>query len=410
MVLSPIAPTVSATKASALKSTNIHESPQSATARRLSEILSDAAMSAPESTSKRSSVNITEAYNISADLSTANSRRSSAASAKSALSTSKKSQLVEASADESDVVDTSAAQSSVMDDESTVSQSTSRRTSTASTLPQQSQHSSVLSLDTTVPEEEQEEEPSQEIDKSASAATSYVYEDQDDIPMDNDVDYDDLAHYPVEDQSDEEPDDAKAHTNARENSSTKSVSSASKKASSKLAQRSPTPRYSTASTTSGSAQNPAKRAPSANALTPISQRPFDLSTPKSNEFRGGRRFSDSAFPELTDDSAGEEEEDADTDDDILKNRRGQKKGSKASKKGGKKAVDDSAADVSMDEGVTDVSTSFIDNSFLHTIASANKKYAHGRQVLEEKKKKTAPVNPYLLHFLAFCSDFYVFRS
>lgn len=369
-------------------------------------------MSAPESTSKRSSVNINEAYNISADLSTANSRRSSAASAKSTLSTSKKSQLGEASADESDVVDTSAAQSSVMDDESTVSQSTSRRTSTASTLPQQSQHSSVLSLDTTVPEEEQEEEPSQEeIDKSASAATSYVYEDQDDIPMDNDVDYDDSAHYPVEDQSDEEPEDAKAHTNARENSSTKSVSSASKKGSSKLAQRSPTPRYSiAASTTPGSAQKPAKRAPSANALTPISQRPFDLSTPKSNEFRGGRRFSDSAFPVLTDDSAGEEEDDADTDDDILKSRRGQKKGSKASKKGGKKAVDDSAADVSMDEGVTDVSTSFIDNSFLHTIASANKKYAHGRQVLEEKKKKTAPVCPYILHFFAFCSDSYVFRS
>lgn len=116
--------------------------------------------------------------------------------------------------------------------------------------------------------------------------------------------------------------------------------------------------------------------------TPASS--FALSTPGTGDFIRGRRLSDTSY-HMDSMSEDNSESDSSATTPMVPDRdRGKLAKGKAAKKGGRSS-EHAAED---EEGVTEneVSTSFVDQSFLNTISSANKKYV-GKKLLEENKRK-----------------------
>eukprot|EP01039_Chlorochromonas_danica_P007461 gene7461-8248_t len=124
-----------------------------------------------------------------------------------------------------------------------------------------------------------------------------------------------------------------------------------------------------------------RRTPEVSAVrTPQSRRAsLVLPTPGSNDFIRGHRVSDASFHL---DSEEEAEAAQPSDEDVDESTPSPTKGRKG--KGTKQQLDDDD-----EEGVTEgeVSKSFIDESYLETISSANKKYA-GKKLLEQTKALT----------------------
>lgn len=114
------------------------------------------------------------------------------------------------------------------------------------------------------------------------------------------------------------------------------------------------------------------------STTPGSVHTLAISTPGSNEFPRGRRIPDESF-HINDSSLLENEDDdeIETDKEELET---------TALNTDKKSKNKKAHTVSEeDEKPLDLTTTFVDDSFLFTINSANKKYA-GKKILEETKK------------------------
>mmetsp|Transcript_23386 Transcript_23386/g.38962 ORF Transcript_23386/g.38962 Transcript_23386/m.38962 type:complete len:829 (+) Transcript_23386:30-2516(+) len=102
--------------------------------------------------------------------------------------------------------------------------------------------------------------------------------------------------------------------------------------------------------------------------TSTGQRSY-ISTPGSSDFQRGRQLADDTFVGA---DAGEEED----DDDLVNTDREDDPDASARKN----RSDTSMANTTLDE------SSFVDNSLLYQISSANKKYVDGRKELQDKKK------------------------
>lgn len=110
-----------------------------------------------------------------------------------------------------------------------------------------------------------------------------------------------------------------------------------------------------------------------------SEKSFSMSTPGSEEFTRGHRVEDQTFIATDEDN-----------DDEIDTKNASKEQKEKGKKGKKASTNQNDSSASMLETTTeDVSTSFIDNSFLQTISSTNKKYISGREALQDAK----PIRP-----------------
>jgi hypothetical protein len=110
--------------------------------------------------------------------------------------------------------------------------------------------------------------------------------------------------------------------------------------------------------------------------TPGSVRSMAISTPGSHDFPRGRKIPDESF-HLDDSSAdGEDSDERETDKEEMDTSAFSRSNNNHKKKAktNEKEVEPS-----------EISTSFVDKSFLHTISPSNEKYA-GKQILEETKK------------------------
>jgi hypothetical protein len=110
-----------------------------------------------------------------------------------------------------------------------------------------------------------------------------------------------------------------------------------------------------------------------------------FATPMSNEFKGGRRLSDSTFIGHTDADNDSEDEEFDKNVDDSDEFASKKRSKSSAQQNNNNNNTSDIADLTSPEA-GDVSLSFVDQSFLQTISSANKMYV-GKKLLTENAQK-----------------------